>query len=105
MSVEGLSGERHDGLVHYRVDSHGDRLVVLPATCRAGRHSLAATGYRAVVGGAGITVECQTCRAEGASPAAWRFGAAGPVAVRAELDDQPYLGRRYRPESTPLGWT
>ncbi|GHE80990.1 hypothetical protein GCM10017786_09090 [Amycolatopsis deserti] len=103
MSVEGPGGDQYDGLAYYRVDANGERLIVLPATCRAGRHSLAASGYRAVVGSAEIAVECQACRAEGASPAAWRLGTSGSVAARAELDDQPYLGRRRWSEAAPTG--
>lgn len=99
--MEGPGGEGYDGLAHFRVDAHGERLIVLPVTCRAGRHSLAAAGYRAVVGGGGIAVECWACRADGASPAAWHLGAPGSVAARAELDDQPYLDRRSGTETVP----
>jgi len=98
MNVEGLTGEEYDGLVSYRVDPGGERVVVLPATCRAGRHSLVVAGYRAVANGAGIAVECQACRVDGVSPAAWHFGTAGPLAARAEFDDQPYLDSRPRPD-------
>ncbi|GAA5169255.1 MULTISPECIES: hypothetical protein [Amycolatopsis] len=103
MNVEGLTGEHYDGLVNYRVDPHGERVVVLPAICRAGRHSLVVAGYRAVADSAGVAVECQACRAEGVSPAAWHFGTAGPLAARAEFDDQPYLDRWTRSDAARPG--
>ncbi|WP_431907727.1 hypothetical protein [Amycolatopsis thermoflava] len=104
MKVEGLTGEHYDGLVNYRVDPHGERVVILPTTCRVGRHSLVVAGYRAVADSAGIAVECQACRAEGVSRAAWHFGTAGPVAARAELDDQPYLDSRARAAAVRPSW-
>jgi hypothetical protein len=70
-------------------------VVVLPATCKRGRHMLAATGFRAVEQDGELHISCIAC-GEGYAAAYWRLSTKGPSAGRAELDDEPYVDVRVR---------
>ncbi len=81
----------HGNLV-YRLDQVGERVGVIPATCRRGLHSLAVTGYRAYVPDDEILrVSCTACNTE-APPHwdQWWLRTTAPAPDRAELDDAPY---------------
>ncbi|AXB43682.1 hypothetical protein [Amycolatopsis albispora] len=80
-----------DGQARYRTDGLGERVVVLPATCKRGLHQLPAAGFRAVAEQGWILVECLAC-GEGDQVSQWRLTTCGAVAERAEFDDQPYAG-------------
>jgi hypothetical protein len=47
--------------VCYRVDSTGERIAILPATCKLGTHSLSAVGFRAVAYKGEVHVSCAAC--------------------------------------------
>ena len=78
-----------DGVVHYREDRFGARVAVLPATCRLG-HALAVARYRARESNGVLRVRCDRCAAEGVANPYWTLRSTGPIANRAELDDEPY---------------
>jgi hypothetical protein len=77
-----------DGAVYYRTDRFG-RVAVLPATCRQG-HALAVGGYRAREANGVLRVRCDVCASAGASDPYWTLSSPGPIANRAELDNEPY---------------
>lgn len=80
-----------DGAVIYRVDRHGARIAVLPATCRHG-HLVAVAGYRAREADGVLQLRCNACASSGASNPYWTLRSTPPVANVAELDDTPYQG-------------
>jgi hypothetical protein len=85
---------RPDADVVYRIDSTGERIGVLPATCRTGEHSLHKVGYRAHDTGAGyLHISCNACfqRTPPRPDHYWSLRLNGPTPPRAELDDTPYL--------------
>ena len=101
MNVRSLGTGQPDGTVRYRTDYGGERIAVLPATCKRGRHSLAATGYRAVMREGELHISCTACAAEPDSDHSWRLIAIGPSAERAELDDEPYRDAARRRQVHP----
>lgn len=80
-----------DAEAHYRTDGTGRRAVVVPATCRSGRHALRLRGCRLTEGGGVLQVRCDACAAEGEPKHSWFLRSSGPVANIAEMDDTPYL--------------
>jgi hypothetical protein len=80
-----------DGAVCYRTDRFG-RVAVLPATCRHG-HALAVSGYRAREANGILRVRCDRCAPAGTADPYWTLASTGPIANRAELDDEPYRTR------------
>lgn len=74
----------------YRTDGIGRRAVIVPATCRSGRHALAVGGYRLTEGSGLLQVRCDTCAAQGDPRHSWFLRTTGLVANYAELDDAPY---------------
>ena len=87
-----------DGTLCYRLDDVGERVAVLPATCRGGGHGLATVGFRAVLSEGTVVVQCAACTVSGVDRP-WRLTAVGPSPVRAELDTEPY--RNLGPCLTP----
>jgi hypothetical protein len=79
-----------DGTARYRIDSTGTRVVIVPATCKQGLHSLTATGYRAISGSDELRLICVACAAVDAETHHWRLTMTGSTPDRAELDDEPY---------------
>jgi hypothetical protein len=77
-----------DGAVYYRTDRYG-RVAVLPATCRHG-HALTAGGYRAREANGVLRVRCNACASAGTANPHWTLSSTGPIANRAELDNEPY---------------
>jgi hypothetical protein len=80
--------------VVYRSDRFGNRVSVLPATCRAGLHQLGQVGYRALERGRLVVISCALCAAEHPGRPqrhAWVLRISGPPTQSAELDDIPYL--------------
>lgn len=73
------------------MDGTGRRAVVVPATCRTGRHALRLRGCRLTEGGGLLQVRCDACAAEGEPNHSWFLRSSGPVANVAEMDDTPYL--------------
>jgi hypothetical protein len=88
--AEGLTRDApaFDGTVCYRTDRFG-RVAVLPATCRHG-HAMAVSGYRAREANGVLRVRCDRCASSGTANPYWTLSSTGPVANRAELDDEPY---------------
>lgn len=101
MNVHSLGIGQPDGTVRYRTDAAGERIVILPATCKRGRHSLAATGYRAIMGDGELHIRCTACAADLDLDCSWRLIAIGPSPERAELDDEPYVDVVPRPQVHP----
>lgn len=96
-----------DAEVRYRIDGTGERIGVLPATCRATTHSLHAVGYRAFIteGDGTLQISCNACPAANNPDHYWWLTLNGPAPERAELDDEPYrdVAARLRPRGgTPL---
>jgi len=90
MALQGSELVRYDGDARYRVDGAGTRAVVVPATCRRGRHRLAAVGYRVTQADGVLRVRCNCCATTGDAEHSWIFRSSGPLATVAELDDAPY---------------
>jgi hypothetical protein len=99
MDLQRLGAAQPDGPARYRVDQAGTRVVILPATCKLGRHSLGLTQYRAVTREGEIHIFCPACAASPAPDHSWRLTTSREAAARAELDDTPYrqvIGASFR---------
>jgi hypothetical protein len=90
----GVGGRwRPDGAVHYRRDGSGQRVGMIPATCKRGLHNLAQGGYRTRVAdgdGTLLKVMCTACSAAHDPDYAWSLTIAGAPPDRVEMDDEPY---------------
>ncbi|MET0134979.1 MAG: hypothetical protein ABW215_15475 [Kibdelosporangium sp.] len=87
-----------DGDLIYRTDALGERIGILPATCRRGEHSLHRVGYRAHDTQAGhLQLSCNACFATTPprSDHYWALRLTEPTPARAELDDEPYRHLRH----------
>jgi hypothetical protein len=100
-----------DGVLHYRHDSvTGQRIAVLPATCRRGVDSLARVGYRAqhVPSSHGraayLRLTCKGCEADRTPEYCWTLATTDPAPARAEFDNTPYLDRPMFYGERPAGW-
>lgn len=79
-----------DVAARYRTDGTGSRAaVVVPATCRTGRHALRLRGCRLTESGGVLQVRCAACAADGEPDHSWFLSSSGPATV-AEMDDAPY---------------
>lgn len=81
----------------YRTDpATGDRVGVLPRTCKRGLHDLYRSGYTPQMRGESLlAIACIACRDVDHSPDyAWSLTTSGPPPARAELDDKPYEGHQ-----------
>ena len=96
MNPPSLRAERPDGALICRVDGTGQRVAVLPATCKRGRHTLDLAHCRATVYQGEIHIGCPTCAADPGVDHHWRLTTTGPSPERAELDDQPYRDLRHQ---------
>lgn len=99
---------RPDGRVRYRTDhATGERVGILPATCKRGRHTFVGGQYEATVsrpnGLEVLRVACLGCRAENDPDYAWLLTLEGPTPARAELDDRPYSDIEPRFMQRPVG--
>lgn len=83
--------ERPDTQVRYRSDA-GERIGVLPASCKRGKHSLATVGYKATAHDAVLNLSCEACAAEPHPDHFWVLQLEGDPPARVELDDQAYRG-------------
>ncbi|WP_018686027.1 hypothetical protein [Actinokineospora enzanensis] len=83
-----------DMAVRYRVSSIGERVAILPATCKVGTHSLARVGYRAQASELEgvVRVSCNACNEDVDVDHFWALTLTGSAPARVELDDTPYLG-------------
>lgn len=88
-----------DGALVCRIDGTGRRIAVLPATCKAGTHPIAAH-HGATVSAGELVLSCPPCAAMSGVDHSWRFTLTEPSPEGAELDDEPYRHRRARLEST-----
>ncbi|KAA2252360.1 hypothetical protein F0L68_35490 [Solihabitans fulvus] len=102
MDVRSRETTRPDGDLRYRVDHVGATVAVLPATCKAGQHSLTVTGYRAVASEGELHVSCRACTLTLVADSTWRLTIARPSTERAELDDEPYRDVLPSPSRTPV---
>ncbi|MGZ3140446.1 hypothetical protein ACVDFE_00215 [Lentzea chajnantorensis] len=93
--------ERPDAQVRYRIDA-GERVGVLPASCKRGKHSLTQVGYRATTHGDVLHVSCEACAAEPNPDHYWTLQLEGALPARAELDDGPYRDVQPRFISRPV---
>lgn len=77
--------------MRYRTDPiTGDRVGLIPATCKRTVHSLSRTGYQAREVDGLLRVACIACAQIPSPDYAWVLTTSGPRPVRAELDDDPY---------------
>lgn len=81
-----------DMAVRYRVSNIGERVAILPATCKVGTHSLARVGYRAQASEQEgvVRVSCNACNENVDVDHFWALTLVGVPPARVELDDQPY---------------
>ncbi|WP_026422574.1 hypothetical protein [Actinokineospora inagensis] len=81
-----------DMAVRYRVSNVGERVAILPATCKTGAHSLARVGYRAQASERDgvVRVSCNACNENVDVDHFWALTLAGSPPARVELDDTPY---------------
>jgi hypothetical protein len=92
------SAWKPDADVIYRIDELGERIGVIPATCRNGEHSLNRVGYRAheTPDGNYLHISCNACA--GRTPPRpdhyWALHLTGPKPRRAEMNDDPYQDLR-----------
>jgi hypothetical protein len=90
METHSPDAARPDGELRYRVDSTGERVAILPATCKLGLHSLDPGVCRAVADDGEVQVSCPACAAFPEVDHSWRLTFSGTSPIRAELDDEPY---------------
>ncbi|PPK63511.1 hypothetical protein V5P93_000434 [Actinokineospora auranticolor] len=81
-----------DGPVHYRHTNAGERIGVIPATCKAGAHSLARVGYIAQASEAEgvVRISCRACNEDVDVDHFWVLALSGAPPYSVELDDEPY---------------
>jgi hypothetical protein len=104
MTTEAGRNWRPDGAVRYRTDpASGQRVGVLPETCKRGQHSLHQVGYTARTRPPDLLViACNACRAALDPDYAWTLTLTQPTPPRAELDDMVYLD--IEPHFIMPGW-
>ena len=86
-----------DGVLVCRVDPvTGERIAVVPATCRRGLHRLTPGVSPMVASGDHLSVTCAQCDPISGQAAMWLLSIPRPHPFSAELDDTPYLGQ-HRP--------
>ncbi len=74
----------------YRIDSCGNRVVLLPTRCTRGAHALATSGYTAVVAADGVLrVGCSACAASDVD-SWWLLITSGQAALAAEFSFAAY---------------
>ncbi|WP_104481623.1 hypothetical protein V5P93_006259 [Actinokineospora auranticolor] len=83
-----------DTPVRYRTSNVGERIAILPATCKVGTHSLARVGYRAQASEQEgvVRVSCNACNENIDVDHFWSLTLTGAAPARVELDDSPYAG-------------
>ncbi|SER41004.1 hypothetical protein SAMN04487818_103203 [Actinokineospora terrae] len=81
-----------DVAVRYRVSNIGERVAILPATCKVGTHSLARVGYLAQASEheGVVRVSCNACNENVDVDHFWALTLVGAPPARVELDDAPY---------------
>ncbi|WP_285610526.1 hypothetical protein [Actinokineospora globicatena] len=81
-----------DVAVRYRTSDIGERVAILPATCKVGAHSLARVGYRAQASEQDgvVRVSCNACNENVDVDHFWALTLVGAPPARVELDDTPY---------------
>ena len=84
-----LEPSQMDGNLTYRYDTTGQRVALLPARCKLGRHTLGHAQFRAVVHDGEAHFSCLACATDGAD-LSWRLATTAPAPDRADLSEERY---------------